>query len=177
MSKRGVSNRAEFDAGMNKAKKMIYAHLERELHNLALVYLADFVREKGFNGFTGNTQTSYACGVYVDGLLRSVVYQSAWGDEPVRMKVRKGEVAYLEHPYEGRSRVVFGIVNVDDSLGKDSSLAFLNGYKGAPKKGLAVVCTTGTEYSEYIESVYKLNVMTSTWLNAGSLAAVSIKPM
>lgn len=170
-------NRKSIEKGMKKAQKLISNHVYGILVDTAEAYLKDMAQQKEFSGFTGNTQTSYSCGIYIDGQLTDVVVQTAFTRKPVRLKVPKGKWVRLKNPYEGEGRAVHGEVDVDGLYGKESAFAFLSSYKKVPKKGFSIVATTGTEYSEYIENVHNLNVMTLTWLNADKLFKSKLKPM
>lgn len=139
--------------------------------------MVDAVEYKGYTGFTGNTQTSYSCGLYVDGVFSYYVNQNMWSEKPVRKKVPKGVFVYLKKPYEGRARSVLGRVDVDSLYGKDSAFRFLRSYKDVPRKGFAIVMTTGTEYSLYIEKAHGLNVLTNTFQHAKSILFNNLKPI
>ena len=121
-----------------------------------------------FIGFTGNTQTSYACGVYVNGTLEHVSVQKNWNTPPFRVKVRNGHFVYMTNPYEGRPRGVTGKVDTETDYGLELSLKQLEEYK-PPKKGLALMMTTGTEYSVYIEQAMSLDVLTNTFKEAARI--------
>ena len=58
--------------------------------------------------------------------------------KPIRLKIQKGKTIYLTRPYEGKARSVSGAVDVDNLYGQQTSLNFLQSYKGSPKKGYAV---------------------------------------
>ena len=166
---------------MIKAKKVIQNVVGSHIYNiLARVcddLLADAVVSKEFQGFTGNTQTSYACGLYINGSLKYYVNQKMWSRSPVRKKIPKGVRVFLSKPYEGNARAVTGRVDVDDLYGKDSSFDFLKSYKGFSINSFGIVMTTGTEYSEYIESVHNLNVLTDTFQRAKQILSKNLKPI
>ena len=162
--------------GFNKGYKMIVDHLFKQCYELCEVLLAEVIKHREFMGFTGNTQTSYACGLYVDGKIEGILVQNNWSASPVRKKVRMGEWAYLRNPYEGSSRSVKGKVNVTGDFGLETSMKFLKGYRA--KKGyLQIVMTTGTEYSEFLEVVRNLDVLTGTYEAAKTILAQGFKPM
>lgn len=160
-----------------RARNVISGHVYDMLVKVCDGLLEDAERAKEFRGFTGNTQTSYSCGLYVDGILTYYVSQDMWTKEPVRKKIPKGVTVYLKHPYEGSPRSVTGRVDVDGLYGKYSSFQFLKSFKDAPKNGFAIVMTTGTEYSVYIETVHRLNVLTDTWQNSRSILLNNMKPI
>jgi len=63
-----------------------------------------------------------------------------------------------------------GHVDVNNEYGPDTSLRFLRVYM-APAKGIALVMTTGTEYSEFLEEMFNLDVLTRTFLDAPRIIA------
>jgi len=156
--------------------KIVIEHIRNELKLVCDALVVDALKSESFQSFTGNTVTSYSCGLYEEGRL---VYVIESGDKlsfPVRRKIPKGKTIYLSKPYEGRPRSVTGRVNTDGMYGQESSMKFLNQYK-APKKGFAIVMTTGTEYSEYLENAYKVNVLTETFNRAKKIMLNNIKPI
>lgn len=151
----------EIRKGFDKADALIKTALLNMMSEFAYECIKDTQNQKEFMGFTGQTQTSYMAGVFHNGKLVGTV-DNTYTKKPVFRKLRMGESKYLKHPYEGKPRAAKGYVWTDGGEGRDTSVAFLRSYKGVPKKGWAVVVTTGTEYSEYIESVRRLNVLTNT---------------
>ena len=153
--------------GFEKAYKMIEDVIFQSLWDSAvklLKYVGDIHNSgmQGWAGFTGNTQTSYACGIYIDGKLEGIVTQDNWHEPTRRRKVELGRTIFLKNPYEGDPRGVTGAVNIVDNHGLHLSKTFLEKYK-APRRHICLVMTTGTEYSEYIEEVGHLDVLTNTY--------------
>lgn len=161
-------NAKVLENGFAKGLRMIEDVLFNSLVDSADALLRRVATNRQFIGFTGNTQTSYACGVYVNGRLVHVSVQKNWNSPPFRMKVRKGQVVFMRNPYEGRPRSVKGQVDIEENHGLVLSLKQLEEYK-APKKGLALMMTTGTEYSVYIEQAMSLDVLTSTFNEAARI--------
>ena len=160
-----VDNAKTLENGWAEGIRMIEDTIFNSLANAADALLIRVATNRQFIGFTGNTQTSYACGLFLNGVLEHVAVQRNWNSPPVRMKVRRGQVIYLSRPYEGVSRAVKGVVDIEEGYGLDLSLKQIQEYK-APKKGLALMMTTGTEYSVYIEQSMSLDVLTNTFKNA-----------
>lgn len=158
-------NAKTLDNGFAKGFRMIEDMLYNSFASAAEDLLIRVSSNRQFVGFTGNTQTSYACGVYVNGRLVNVVVQHNWNEPPRRMKVRLGKVVFLSNPYEGRPRAVKGQVDIVENHGLVLSLKQLEEYK-APRKGIALMMTTGTEYSVYIEQAMSLDVLTNTFKDA-----------
>lgn len=158
-------NAKTLENGFTKGLRIIEDVLFNSLANAADDLLRRVATNRQFIGFTGNTQTSYACGAYVNGRLEHVAVQQNWNEPTRRMKVRKGKVVFLSNPYEGHPRAVKGQVDIVENHGLVLSLKQLEEYK-APKKGLAIMMTTGTEYSVYIEENMSLDVLTLTFKDA-----------
>lgn len=111
--------------------------------------IQDALDHRGFISFTGNTVTSYTAGIYVKGSLENIVYLSE-NRPPVRIKIQKGQFIYLDAPFEGEPRGVKGRVDATLEYGMDTSLKFLRNYRPSKKHLMALVVTTGTEYSEFL---------------------------
>ena len=160
--------------GFAKGLRMIEHVLRDSLADAADKLLVRVSSNRQFVGFTGNTQTSYACGVYINGVLVHVSIQKNWNDAPRRMKVRRGRIVYLSNPYEGRPRAVRGMADIETDYGITLSLRQLSEYK-APRRGVALMMTTGTEYSVYIEQSMSLDVLTNTYRDAPRILESSWK--
>lgn len=171
-----MSNADVLQKGFEKAYKKIVEHLFKQMQEQCVRLLAEVPRHREFLGFTGNTQTSYACGLYVDGKLSGIVMQRNWTKAPLHAKVKLNEWVYLRQPYEGRSRSVKGKVMVSGSYGQDTSINFLRSYP-ASKGHIQIVMTTGTEYSVYLEAVAGLDVLTGTYEAAKEILAKGFKPI
>jgi hypothetical protein len=161
-------NAKTLENGFAKGLRMIEDVLYNSLAEAADALLVRVATNRQFIGFTGNTQTSYACGVYVNGKLVHVSVQHNWNEPTRRMKVQKGKVVFLGNPYEGQPRAVEGKVDIVENHGLMLSLRQLEEYK-APSKGLALMMTTGTEYSIYIEQAMSLDVLTNTFKDAARI--------
>lgn len=170
-------NGAELTKAKKRMKQVTSGHIYNILAKTCDDLLGDAVKSKEYLGFTGNTQTSYSCGLYIDGALSYYVNQTMWSKKPVRQKVPKGVRVYLKHPYEGKARAVIGRTDVDTLYGKDSAFQFLQSYKDVPRSGYAIVMTTGTEYSVYIEQTHGLNVLTDTFQHAKAIFTKNWKPI
>lgn len=174
-----ANNRAALDKGFKKAKQIIFGHLYDQCIRLCDALVSDALNKKQFQSFTGNTITSFACGIYVDGSLNHMVASGENMQAPVHAKIQNGQTVFLKNPYEGEPRSATGKVNiVYDLTGMETSFRILQGL--SPKtKGLSIVMTTGTEYSTYLESVYHLNVLsdTSKENNVRRLLYNSFKPL
>lgn len=116
-----------------------------------------------FWGFTGNTQTSYGFGLYIDGNLQTYMVMADSKPPIIRAKLKKGETVFLEEPYEGDPRKRTGEVTIVDEVGVTTTLRTLGSVKPLGKYGIVVA--TGTEYSELLEAK-NYNVLTETFEKA-----------
>lgn len=157
-----MSNKAALDKGFIKAKQLINGHIYDILIRFCNALVIDAMLNREFQSFTGNTITSFACGIYIDGSLSYMIASGENMREPVHAKVDKGETVYLSNPYEGEPRSTTGKVDiVYKQEGMETSFRILKGFN-VTTKGYSVIMTTGTEYSTYLESVYHLNVLSDT---------------
>lgn len=162
--------------GLKKGYEQIVKYLYKQMYDMCERLLVEVPLHRQYLGFTGNTQTSYACGLYVDGTLEGIVTQKNWNSPPVHRKVKIGEWVYLRNPYEGRSRSIRGTSQVTDNFGLDTSIRFLRSFN-AKKNTIQIVMTTGTEYSAYLEAAAGLDVLTGTYEAAKVILAQGFKPM
>lgn len=174
-----MDNSKAFDAGIKKARQIVSGYVFDCMTKACEELADDAVKNyrSPIGAFTGNTITSYACGLYMDGILS---YYYSNGDKmksPVRAKLAKGETAFLNPDYEGRSRKFTGKTDTDKGFGEGFSFKFLSQYKSRVKKGLEIVVCSGTEYSSYIENVWHGNVLTDTFERAPKILAKNFKPM
>ena len=174
-----MSNKAALDKGFKKAKEIIFAHLYDQCINLCDTLVNDALSKRKFQSFTGNTITSFACGIYIDGALNYLVASGQNMEVPVHAKVQEGELVYLVEPYEGKARSVRGEVGIAYNLsGMETSYRILQSMHPS-SGGLSIIMTTGTEYSTYLEGVYHLNVLSETAKdsNVKKLLYSSFKPL
>lgn len=174
-----ADNKTALNNGFKKAKQIIYGHLFAQCVKLCNELVNDAVNKREFQSFTGNTITSFACGIYEDGKLKHLVASGENMQAPVHAKVQKGELVYLTNPYEGVPRGTIGKVDIVYNMsGMETSYRILEGIP-VQNKGLSIVMTTGTEYSTYLESAYHLNVLSDTAKdsNVKRLFYSSFKPL
>ena len=174
-----MGNRVALDRGFKRAKQIIFAHLYDESIKFCDALVVDALSQRGFQSFTGNTITSFACGIYVDGSLNYMVASGENMSAPVHAKVEKGETVYLSNPYEGRPRAVTGRVDIQYQMsGMETSFRILQSFTPS-SKGISIIMTTGTEYSIYLENVHNLNVLSDTAkeTNIKKLIYSSFKPL
>lgn len=157
-----MSNDAVFKVAKRKIWDLVWPNLYEALVSIAyeLIQSAEF--EKEYMNLTGNTLTSYAVGIYKDGVLIEIIQNSNLRP-PIRVKLTRGEAWVDFRDYDGNFRKKFvGIVETDRGWGDDTSIKFLTSYD-PPFRGskTGIVMCTGTEYSEFLE-MQGANVLTST---------------
>lgn len=175
---RNADNKSLFDAGMKKAGEIISGFIFDYLVKVCEALVDDAVKSKrGWSNFTGNTITSYACGVYIDGVFSYYYSNEDNMRKPIRVKLTEDEYAYLSPDYDGKNRGLRGTVKTDGDYGENSSLKFLRAYKPDCNNGFALVMCTGTEYSTYLENRSNANVLTDTFQKARDILFANLKPM
>ncbi|THC82914.1 hypothetical protein E7X23_24385, partial [Bacteroides fragilis] len=129
-----------------------------------------------FRNLTGNTITSYACGLFMDGRFSYFVCSGDSMKQPVRVKLTKGET-FVGVSYDNQNRRFTGTIETDKGYGEASSFDFLKRYKSESRKGFEIVMCTGTEYSTYLENVLNADVLTGTFQRAQNTLFKNFKPM
>lgn len=174
-----MSNKAALDNGFKKAKQLISGHIYDQLSISAETLIDHAIANYSsrIGPFTGNTITSYACGLYVDGVLSDIKLVGNKMKKPVHIKIKNGEALFLDNPYSGKPRRITGMADIVlGDEGAQSSINFLsNYYKPKTKKGYELVMCTGTEYSVYQENVWKANILTNTYKSANNI--IKFKPL
>lgn len=162
---KATSNRQAFIDGKKVIDNLMRQRIITALYQLGYMLIRDAEFQAGYRNLTGNTVTSLAFGLYVDGVLSDVVTLDK--ESPMRTKLTKGDVLTNFVDYDGRLRKRFyAEADTDGGYGYDTSLTFLKGYRIPKKWKYAIVVTTGTEYSEYLQSVLNLNVLQDTEIKA-----------
>lgn len=169
-------NEQVLDKGLKMAREIALEHIKKCLEDSCdeLVNHAVANYKSPIGAFTGNTITSYAIGLYLDGNF-SYYYSSDGIKLPVRVKLKKGEKAILSPDWGGKTRAFTGRVDTDGGYGERYSYNFLSTYK-SKTKGIELVMCSGTEYSTYIENAMNGNVLTNTFKNAIGMLN-NFKPM
>ena len=93
-----AQNNRVLQKGFDDFSKAINKYVIDSLTDAAEELLVAVVRNRTFTGFTGNTQTSYACGVYVNGSCQNIILQQNWMESPRRLKIQYGELVFLKKP-------------------------------------------------------------------------------
>lgn len=171
-------NRKELDSGIQLLKKKAYDHLVSCIENSCEELVNDAVSKykSPIGSFTGNTITSYAIGLFLNGEF-VFYYKDDSQKKPVRAKLKNGEWARLNPDYDGRNRSARGNVDTDGGFGSDYSYNFLKSYRPSNNVGIELVMCSGTEYSSYIETVLNGNVLTDTFKSASQVLSSNFKPM
>lgn len=132
----------------------------------------------GFQSITGNAMTGIAVGVYLDGRLRLVVTsKDIFGEDAIMRQLRKGEKYPLRQTWDGGELGKGGYAGETETSGRfasEEALRFLNSRKPRQSKGWTYIVVSAADYSKYIETTKKGNLLTATRdLLAASGAQVS----
>ena len=152
-----------------RLEDIVYEKLYPRFRQAAINLIVDASNSKEHGDLTGNTITSFSAGIYKDGSLYDVInVMDVTGlDTPNYTKLSNDMGIVTIERYDNMDLVTVNtasMVSTDKKYGFDSARSFLLAYTPKYRKGWSLVVTTGTEYSEYIESVRKLNVLTETYL-------------
>ena len=126
-----------------------------------------------YDNLTGNTVTSYAFGIYNNG--RMIYFGTNNLKSPIRNKLRIGE-NFTGVSYDGVFKDFTANIDTDGGYGKDTSYQFLKDYRPNTRE-FAMVITTGTEYSQYLENKRHINVLTNSKAVLPDEFSKSFKPI
>lgn len=166
----------QFEVCMDKILQDEYYYIVPQLIDFGIVMVNNILPEQTkFRNLTGNTITSFAFGVYYMGRLEVMGFNKDY-PEPIRNKLIKDEMVTNFCDYDGKIRKYFiANIDTDGGYGQDTSAAFLQNYVCSNKYG--IVFTTGTEYSEYLQNVRKLNVILQGYETTKTDFTKHFKPM
>lgn len=166
----------QFDKAVNNVLKDIYYYVIPQLVEFGIKMVNEVIPSQAeYRNLTGNTLTSYAFGVYYNGQLELMGFNT--NSEPaIRNKLIKGETIVNFEDYDGDLRIFFRAnIDTDGQLGTNTSMSFLKDYH--PKSQFGIVFTTGTEYSAYLENVRELNVLSDAYDYSRSSFINSFRPI
>ena len=107
------SNEVLFDEGIRKAKELVSGYIFDVLTKCCEELIQDALDNKsGFRNLTGNTITSYACGLFMDGRFSYFVCSGDSMKQPVRVKLTKGET-FVGVSYDNQNRRFTGTIETD----------------------------------------------------------------
>ena len=155
----------QFDMGIQNANSIIYNNQLNSLVAYCMKLVNEILpKQREYKNQTGNTVTSYSFGIYYGGHI--VYIGSNELKDPVRAKLQKGE-KWSGVNYDGLETDLYGTIDTDGGYGESTAKSFLNSYKPTTKS-FAVVITTGTEYSSYLENKHHLNVLSDSFETVSS---------
>lgn len=176
------NNTAALERGIKKAKQIMRERIEiclvNEANKLALKAYESY--NSPLMGFTGNTWTGTAVGVYSQGKL--IYYITTRMIEnmpaPVMDKLRLVKPIFLEKPYgyimvgARGNRSFAAVVNTDGGNSEKDAIEFLESHSIGSKYGITVV--NGSEYANYVENSMGGDVLIGTHHYAGRLRAIDL---
>lgn len=166
----------QFEEIQNGIYKNMYYHIVPELTRFGIHMVNDVLpNQSEHRNLTGNTITSLAFGVYYMGNLEVMGFNNHY-PPPIRNKLIKGEEVFDFEDYDGNIRKYFRAkIQTDAGYGTNTSMEFLKSYQST--RQFAIVFTTGTEYSEYLEKTRKLNVLSNGYDYSMTAFIKSFKPI
>ena len=177
-----ANNTAALDRGFAKAKQIMRERIEQCLVNEAnkLAMKAYESYNSPLMGFTGNTWTGTAVGVYSNGKLIYYITTRMIDNmpAPVMNKLRLGKPVFLEKPYgyimvgSRGNRSFAAFVDTDGGNSEKDAIEFLESHSIGSKYGITVV--NGSEYANYIENSMGGDVIIGTHHYAGRLRAIDL---
>lgn len=181
---KAIDNTAELARAKRKMKNILTALMLESLTRAAYALLVDAETSKEYHNLTGNTLTSYMVGIYENGKLRRLVsiYQADSLKRPTSRKLSQGDgkgVIRVEDYDSGKIIPVkkYKLLKTDEGYGYNTSKLFLFSYRPKTTKGFSLVMCTGTEYSEYLESLRNLNTLTETFRISAKAILSNLKPI
>lgn len=156
--------------------KDMYYYIVPEMTRLGIHMVNDVLpNQSKYSNLTGNTITSLAFGVYYMGSLEVMGFNNHY-PPPIRNKLIQDETVINFEDYDGSIRKYFRAkIQTDAGYGTNTSMEFLKGYQST--RQFAIVFTTGTEYSEYLEKTRKLNVLSDGYDYSITEFIKSFKPI
>lgn len=163
-------NEKVFEDAIAKVKIQLESKILDALTNAAGDLILDAEFEKEFNNLTGNTLTSFACGIYIHRKLRrwvNIFHVDNAVDTPTTKKLSNKDGYQMVVHYDTQELIpvkTSTFVDTSDEYGYETSERFLKSYT-PEKDGYTIVMCTGTEYSAILE-FGGLNVLTETFMNS-----------
>lgn len=148
-----TENEMALNNGFLMAKAIMLQVVKQKLVEFSETMLHDAYKLRtGWSSWSGNTETSYTCGVALNG---SMVYMKSVGDNapaPLIPKLKKGQIRTLKVDYSGRANQTRkGAVKITDPYGTETAKKTVGEVKSKSNTGLAFRMATGTEYSQWLE--------------------------
>jgi hypothetical protein len=163
----------QFKSLMDKANPIISNQILLQMESFAEEMVDNIIPiQRGFKNLTGNTITSFSYGLYYKGVLQKI--GSYNGKSAIRTKLSRGDI-FDGIDYDGNKRRFLGEVDTDGSYGLQTAINFLKSQ--SPIAAYALIFTTGTEYSVYLENKMNSNVLTDAKIFSITSFIQSFKPI
>lgn len=119
----------------------------------------------GFDSITGNTRTGVAVGAYLNGNIQCVVTsKEIYGEEALVAQLRKGQKYPFAFTWGGgtMAKEYSGETQTTGRYASKEAVEFLRRKKPRINKGWAYIAVSAADYSNYIETAKKGNILTAT---------------
>lgn len=144
------SNDETIRRGIELAVQAATDSVLRHLPQYSTEVIGATLRGATYTSFTGNTINSYGCLIYRNGVnVMDITTSSLLGRPPVARKVGKGERLYLETPYAGEARSVYGREELESDTAKEA-IDIVRSYPVNPAFNVTARFTVATEYQQWL---------------------------
>lgn len=119
----------------------------------------------GFDSITGNTRTGIAVGAYLNGKIQCVVTsKEIYGEEALMAQLRKGQKYPFAFAWGGgtMAKEYSGETQTKGRYSSKEAVEFLRRKIPRHKNGWAFIAVSAADYSNYIETAKKGNILTAT---------------
>lgn len=151
---------------MSKAKAKAYMQVEARMKAAIMTVIDNILYNfEGVESVTGNAITGFAIGAYLDGQLKCVATsEEALGRKAKMQQLRKGERYPYTEAWGGAKmrKPYYGETDTGGGVASQEALRFLNSHKPRQSKGWAYIVVSAADYSKYIETTKKGNLLTAT---------------
>ena len=162
----GISIASENKKAFKEGLEIIKSRIKKVMDGMEAMtpeFVRDPVANRVFNNLTGNTITSIAAGVYRNGKFEKMVSASSLEglEPPSRRKLYPTPYRnFVFADYDTGEEVVISgkagwLIETDGDYGINTTAKFLSGLATqSGKNSIAIVVSTGTEYSSVNEGIY-----------------------
>lgn len=151
---------------MAKAKAEAYRQVEASMKAAIMTVIDNILYNfNGIENVTGNAVTGFAVGAYLDGKLKCVATsEEALGRKANMRQLRKGERYPFAEAWGGNKmrKPYYGETDTGGTVSSQEALKFLQSHKPRQSNGWAYIVVSAADYSKYIETTKKGNLLTAT---------------
>ena len=177
MGKMQAINNRELADAKKRMRAEVENYFTERLVRVCDRLVEDAVASKEYRNLTGNTVTSYTCGLYVNGSLSYVVQSGEGMTAPVRKKLRKGEYHYFKSGLRRREEGSQRDSGDGWRLGNQHSHVVRHGVQAPLEARLCHCDDHGHGIFGVLEQEHDLNVLTDTYEYVSDVMFNNFKPI